>query len=50
MRVIDIFGAFLMGALVIAGLSLIVKPGSAFGQGVGAVGNSITSIIGAAKQ
>lgn len=49
MRAIDIIGAFLVGLLGVAALSLIVKPGNTFGQVVGAFGEAVEKTITAAK-
>ena len=49
MRIIDVIGAFLVGALVVAGLSVVVRPGSQSGQILGSFGEATSNVIKAAK-
>jgi hypothetical protein len=49
MTAVDIISAFLSGLILIAALSLIVAPGSSFGGAVSALGQAVSTDIGAAK-
>lgn len=49
MRAVDIVGAFLLGLITVAALSVIVRPGSQFAQVVEAFGAAVAKDIEAAK-
>ena len=49
MRIVDVLGSFLVGALVLAGLSVVVRPGSQAGQILGNFGEATSNVIKAAK-
>jgi hypothetical protein len=49
MNAVQYIGAFLSGLILIAALSLIVKPGSSFGNAVSALGDAVAGDISAAK-
>lgn len=49
MNGVQIIGAFLSGLILVAAVSLIVQPGSTFGSAVSALGNAVSTDIGAAK-
>ena len=49
MRAVDVIGAFLLGLVTVAALSVIVRPGSQFAQVVTAFGEAVAKDIEAAK-
>ena len=49
MRVVDVIGAFLMGALVVAGLSVVVNPNSRFAAVLDSFGEATSNVIKSAK-
>lgn len=49
MNAVTIIGGFLSGLILIAGLSLIVAPGSSFASAVGALSSGVSNDISAAK-
>lgn len=49
MNAVQTIGVFLSGLIMIAALSLIVAPGSTFGNAVGSLGKAVSDDISAAK-
>ena len=49
MNGVQVVGAFLSGLVLLAAVSLIVAPGSTFGNAVGSLGKAVADDISAAK-
>lgn len=49
MNALEIIGSFLSGLILIAAISLIVAPGSTFGNAVSSLGKAVGGSISAAK-
>lgn len=49
MRIVDVIGAFLLGLVGVAALSVAVRPGSQLGQVIEAFGKAVSEDLGAAK-
>lgn len=49
MNFLDALGAFLLGAIILAGIAVAVKPGSQTGNIISAFGQATSGLITAAK-